>query len=317
MNVNKAVYSRPGFSRAAAGRRAQRILCALAPVAMTVIALVGCASTPSGPPPDIAAVLGGGADIYLNVPVASNRALLDELSLSSAQGEKLVSVLDRTELASGAVTLSTGSVPASAAVVARGNFPSVFNSFVFTKKRGWKAQRRDGLGVWYTSATATVAIPRSGYALVAAGADHEERLILLLERWRDGSRRSDSLPQPDRTTAAVSDLPSQFFDAANSAGQSIALFINKPDAPINRLFGPLLQLPLSNAVMYLLPQEENYRLSTRLNLSDPRAGRAVTSLLGLLLNVSARIEGESVVIEPIEITRQKLAELSSSLYINF
>jgi hypothetical protein len=304
---NKSVSSAAG-SIAAAGYAA----CAALTVALAIAAAVifsGCATVPPALDRDPFAILGGGAALYVALPVAENRELASLFADSAASGKGSSAVIDRTRRAYVAID-ADGSMH----MMAQGSYPGYASSLLFPSSKGWKKLTVSGSS-WYRRDSVDVAVPQSGIALLAVNSDITGMVSALTH------------PSGGSLPAAAPDRSFRDQAAADFAAGSGAINLFIADAtPWTAVFlGDDISLPVDHAVIRALPQRagshsaarspDNYILSIVVSAPDARTAKAMASLVRLAFpDFDPTVSGNDIAISGISVNAEKLVEFAKNLY---
>lgn len=266
---------------------------------VSAIFLAGCATRALPVPTDPFAILEDGAAVYAVFPAGSHRPLLELLARKQKDGDALLRAFDRTDLVY--ASFSGGS---SLRLLALGDFPRGASSLYFPASKGWKKKSTGELGGWYSAPSMDAAVPRSGMVLLSSAGGMEAFL---------GSLKN---PVP------VSVPPSFAAFASNAeADGRIGVFLARTDFLAAAVLGPDISLPVLYAELYALAPDGTgadslspYLVSARIVMQDARTARAMATLLRVTAGGGVRLEKETVHVDSVPVTAEKLVEWAGKLY---
>ena len=288
---------------AAAGYAACAALTAALAIAAAVL-VSGCATAPRALDRNPFGVLGGGAAVYVALPVAENRELASLLAESVDTGKGSSSVIDRTKRAYAAVDAD-----GSMRMLAQGSYPRFASSFLFPSSKGWKKLTVSGSS-WYRRDSVDVAIPQSGLALVTVKSD----MAAMVSALKNPGGAVSSVAVPDR---AFRDQV--LADFASGSG-AINLFVADVSPWTASLLGEDISLPVDHARIRAVADsavrgEKTYTVSIVVSARDARTAKALASLVRLAFpDYASSVSANDISISGISVTAGKLAEFAKNLY---
>ncbi len=261
------------------------------------VILYSCASRPPATPAAALSVLGTGADWYLVLPVAENRAFLDHLAVSSGNTGSLDNAFDRTTV------MFAGFYPdRSIRLLASGSYPRSASSLVFSSSKGWKRVSGESGLSWYSGESGQAAIPVNNILVGSTGPVEP-----MLERMKYPALQE------------VVSLPAAFDQyAQNPVSGKAAIYVANPQPFIGLILGSGIELPVSSASLYFDPSDTeeglSYTVSITLHMSDERAARLSIPLIRVLSGNEPSRNGLDVQLAPIRIAGDYIADFIGFLY---
>lgn len=276
-------------------------------ILIVALVLSSCATIKPPIQKDLYTYLGSSADIYCVVPVKQNKALVERLATVWIQkqddkNKSINSFIDRCDLA------YVGIYEQKIIAVLQGNFPKQTTSLLLSSQKGWKTKKNKTSGTWFVSDSLAVKIPSSNLIFAVLSTTETDTINFPLELLTDFAPARDFTIKPSFL---------RYIENA-SLDERIGLYIQNPQKIQSALFGPLFEIPVTSADIFLthLKTSDDYNLSSTITVTDERFMRAFLLLVRLGLGFSARTEGTNLLIDNFPVTIDQLADFSQIVYFD-